>query len=159
MPGLRWSSLRHLWYLAVSPKSLWTPIGEQEIKERRKTLPEGHTRETNAARHTGPGWDQVETADDSVSFEPDSTPFVHPLTERETAEEVYGMIWKWAQTNPDAYQLAIQIMKNSNPEAYSHMSNDELQTVLQTHAETAARKSTETVYEKRRDDRAWGVSH
>ena len=143
----------------MSRKSLWTPIGEKEIKERRRNLPEGHTRETNAARHTGPGWDQVETADDSVTFEADSTPFVHPLTERETAEEVYGMIWKWAQTNPDAYQLAIQVMKAHNPDAYSHMSNDELQTELQTHAENAARKSTEAVYEKRRDDRAWGVSH
>ena len=143
----------------MSAKSLWTPIGEKEIKEKRKNLPEGHIRETNTARHTGQGWDQVASDGDTVTFEAEATPFVHPTMERDVAEEVYGMIWTWAQTSPEAYQIAIQIMRNSNPDAFGHMSNDELQTELQSHAEAAARKSTETVYEKNREDRKWGVSH
>ncbi len=146
----------------MSAKSLWTPIGEKEIKEKRKRLPEGHTRETNTARHAGEGWDQVPSDGDTVTIDADieeESPFVNPIMERDVAEQVYGMIWEWAQTSPEAYQLAIQVMKQSNPDAYSHMSNDELQTVLQTHAEDASRKSTETVYEKNREDRKWGVSH
>ena len=143
----------------MSAKSLWTPIGEKEIKEKRRNLPEGHVRETNTARHTGQGWDQVASDGDTVTFESESAPFVHPLMERDVAEQVFGMMWTFAQSGPEQYQLAIQIMKNSNPVAYSHMSNDELATILQTHAEDAARKSTETVYEKNREDRKWGVSH
>ena len=148
----------------MSAKSLWTPIGEKEIKKWRKDLPEGHSREghLNTAVHKGEGWDRVESDGDTVTFDADieeESPFVNPIMERDVAEMVYGMIWEWAQTSPEAYQLAIQVMKTTNPDAYSHMSNDELQTVLQAHAEDASRKSTETVYEKNREDRKWGVSH
>lgn len=150
----------------MSAKSIWTPIGEKEIKDWRKKLPEGHTRESNAARSTGAGWDPVKADGDTVTIEgpevettPEGQQFIHPLMEREAAEEVFGQVWQWAQKNPQAYQLAIQIMKNSNPEAYGHLSNDELQTKVREHAEAAARKATQDVYEKQREARIWGVSH
>ena len=55
------------------------------------------------------------------------------------------MMWEWAQSSPHAYALMAQIMRNGNPSAYSHLSEDELATHIEQHAKDAARAATETV--------------
>lgn len=129
-------------------KSLWTPITEDEVKEWRRDLPKGHMREFNTAHTTLPQ-DDVDVDGDEVTV---STPKVQQIAQaappREVAEEIFGQVWKWATKNPDAFKLMAQIVRNSYPAEYSHMSQDELEAKIKEHAEAAARKATEQVYEK-----------
>ena len=70
-------------------------MGEKEIKQSRKTLAEGHTREWNSAHHTGEGWDRVESDGGKVTFDSPvpaekAAEYLHPAIERDVADQVYG---------------------------------------------------------------------
>ena len=133
-------------------------------KERRAGYPnlkKGHERQANTARHTGVGWDEVDETDGSVEVnvlgqEKPADRFYGPgNTEepRRVAEDIYGMMWKWAQSSPHAYALMAQIMRHNNPTAFSHLTEDELAAEMEQHAKDAARKATETVYKDNKWDR------
>lgn len=119
-------------------------IGDKEIKEGRKRLPKGHTRETNTA-HTV-GYDQVDSDDDSVSLTVAPTHIAQAAIPREVADDIFGMMWDWGRKSPEAYALMVQIMRNSDHEAFGHLSDDELREKIEQHARDASRKATETVY-------------
>lgn len=139
-----------------------------EINRRQKerglgfpNLEKGHEREINTMHHTGAGWDQVDETDGSVEVnvlgkEVPADRFYGPgNTEepRQVAEDIYGMMWKWAQSSPHAYALMAQIMRSGNPLAYSHLSETELATHIEQHAKDAARAATETVFKEKKWDR------
>ncbi len=139
-----------------------------EINRRQKERQAGHPNlkkgselQANTAHHTGVGWDEIDETDGSVEVnvlgkEIPADRFYGPgNTEepRRVAEEVYGMMWKWAQKSPEAYALMAQIMRNSNPLAYSHLSETELATHIEQHAKDAAREATESVFKEKKWDR------
>lgn len=136
-------------------------MSSKEIKAHRKQLPEGHIREQNVARHVGPGWDPVDETDGSVAVdvlgkEKQAPQFYGPgntETPRQVADEIYGMIWKWARSSPETFALMAQIVRHNEPDAYGHLSDDELATKIEQHAKDAARKATETVYKDKNWDR------
>ena len=134
---------------------------QQERQAGHPNLKKGHMLETRIGVHAGPGWDQVDETDGSVEVnvlgkEIPADRFYGPgNTEdpRKVADEIYGGMWKWAQSSPHAYALMAQIMRHGNPLAYSHLSEDELATHIEQHAKDAARKATETVYKDKNWDR------
>ena len=133
----------------MASKGPWKSISSDEIAEGRKHLAKGHTRETNTA-HTV-GYDSVEALDDQVSLTPMPQTTAQAAPPREVAEEIYGMVWKWAQGSRENFQLMAQIIRTSHPDAYGHLSDDELATKIEQHAKDASRKATEDVYEENWD--------
>jgi hypothetical protein len=125
-------------------------MSAREIAEHRRTLPKGHVREQNTA-HTV-GLDPVEADGDSVTV---STPAVQQIAQamppREVAQDIYGMIWNWAKGDRKNFALMAQIVRNSYPDAYGHLSDDELASKIEQHARDAARAATEEVYSDRWD--------
>jgi hypothetical protein len=103
-------------------------------------------RETNTA-HTV-GYDNVESDGDSVSLTPMPQTTAQAAPPREVAEEIYGMVWKWASGSRENFQLMAQIIRKSHPDAYGHLSDDELATKIEQHAKDASRKATEDVYDE-----------
>ena len=126
--------------------SNWEPISEDDVKEWRKHLPKGAIRETNTARTVG--YEEVESEDgDSAVMTKGPTHIAQAAVPREVAREVFGMMWEWGRKSPEAYALMVQIMRNSDHEAFGHLSDDELRTKIEQHAKDAARKATEDVYD------------
>ena len=130
-------------------ESLWTPVSEQEVRDWRKGLKKGHVREINTARHDG--WDTVTEEDGKVEVTPPVTSIVQAAPPREVADEIFGMVWNWAQSNPEAYSIMAQMLRASYPAEYGHLSEDELRSKLKEHAKTAARTATEKVYREKWD--------
>lgn len=130
-------------------------MDDAEVKAWRRRLPKNWTRQPIAqVRSVGPGWEPVEADGDTVKVE--APRFYGPgntAPARQVAEDVYGMVWKWAQSNPQAYQLAVHLMRRHNPAAFGHLSNEQLQAKLEEHAKAAAREATETTYRANRWDR------
>ena len=124
-------------------------MGEDEIKERRKHLEKGHTREQNTM-HTA-GYDTVEAVDDNVTI-PMPQQVATAASPREVAEEIYGMMWLWAQGSRENFALMAQMVRTQEPGAYGHLSDDELATKMETHAKDASRKATEKVYKEQWDE-------
>lgn len=126
-------------------------MAEDEVRDWRKSLRKGHVREVNTARHEG--WEKVEADDDGqvVVSTPPVTSIVQAAPPREVADEIFGMIWQWAQSNPEAYAIMAQMLRASYPAEYGHLSEDELKSKLKEHAKTAARTATETVYREKWD--------
>ncbi len=140
--------------------------GEIDRRQRERqaghpNLKEGHQRETNTMHHLGAGWAPADETDGTVEVnvlgqEKPAKRFYGPgNTEepRRVAEDVYGQMWKWAQSSPEAYALTAQIMRHNNPSAFSHLTEDELAAQMEQHAKDAARKATETVYKNNKWDR------
>ncbi len=124
----------------------WTPISEDEISEWRKDLPEGAIRETNTA-HTA-GLDETESDGATATIHtPPVTHIAQAAIPREVAEDIYGMMWKWGSSNRENFALMAQIVRNSNPDAFGHLSDDELATKIEQHAKDAAIKATQDAYE------------
>jgi len=115
----------------------------------RKDLPKGAIREANTARTVG--LDTVEADGDTVTFDPSSKEkrFL-PLTElaapREVADQIFGMMWMWAKSSRENFQLMAKMIRHNEPDAYGHLSDDELATKLEDHARAASRKATENAY-------------
>ncbi len=130
----------------VSANSPWKPVTSDEIATHRKTLPKGHTREQNTA-HTV-GYEQVEADGDSVEITPTPMPqsAAQAAVPRQVADDIFGMIFEWAKGSRETYQLIMKIMRQNDPEAFGHLSDDELATKIEEHARSAARKATEMVY-------------
>lgn len=134
---------------------------QKERQQGHPNLDKGHTLQTNTAHHTGPGWDPVDETDGSVEInvlgeEKPADRFYGPGNTdepRRVAEDIYGMMWKWAQSSPEAYALMAQITRHNNPLAFSHLSDDELATKIEQHAKDAARAATETVFKDEKWDR------
>lgn len=130
----------------ASARPKWEPIGDREVKEWRRDLPKGAIRETNTA-HTL-GYDQADSDGDMVALEaPSVTPLTALASPREVAEEVFGQVWEWARGSRESFQLMAQIVRNNNPEAYGHLSDDELATKIEQHAKDAGRKATEEAFD------------
>ncbi len=127
----------------------WESISEDEVKDWRKHLDKGAIRETNTA-HTV-GYEEVESEDgESVSIDtPNTTPthIAQAAVPREVANDIFGMMWEWGKSSPDAYALMVQIMRNSDHAAFGHLSDDELRTKIEQHARDASRKATKMVYD------------
>ena len=122
----------------------WEPISEDDVKDWRKHLDKGTIRESNTARTVG--YEEVEADGDSVTITKAPTHIAQAAVPREVAQEIFGMMWEWGRKSPDAFALMVQIMRNSNPEAFGHLSDDELRTKIEQHAKDAARQATEDVY-------------
>ena len=122
----------------------WEPISEDDVKDWRKHLDKGVIRESNTARTVG--YEEVEADGDSVTITKAPTHIAQAAVPREVAQEIFGMMWEWGRKSPDAFALMVQIMRNSNPEAFGHLSDDELRTKIEQHAKDAARQATEDVY-------------
>lgn len=140
--------------MAPTNDTLWTPLGEKEIKEWRKDLPKGHVRESNTAHHLYP---TTEAEGDTAAVETPSSGGAVPLARtappREVAEEIFGLMWMWARENPANYAIMAQMVRHNNPDAFGHLSDDELRTKLEQHAKDAGRKATEEVYKDNQWDR------
>ena len=127
-------------------------MSDDEIAERRRhpAPAKGVTREQNTA-HTV-GYDPVEADGDQVVV---STPPVRTIQEaapaREVAEDIYGMVWKWAQGSRENFAVMAKIVRAAEPAAYGHLSDDELATKIETHARDASRKATEKLYRDKWD--------
>jgi len=130
----------------ASANSPWKPITSDEIAEHRRTLPKGHTREQNTA-HTV-GYEPVESDGDTAVITPTPMPqsMAQAAVPREVANDIFGMIFEWAKGSRETYQLIMKIMRQNDPEAFGHLSDDELATKIEEHARAASRKATETVY-------------
>ncbi len=126
----------------------WRSMSEAEIKEGRKRLPKGHTREQNTA-HTV-GYDYIESDGDEVAMSTITKPthMSQAAIPREVAEDIYGQMWGWAQGSKDNFAVMAQMIRTNEPDAYAHLSDDELATKLKDHAQTAARAAVEGVYKK-----------
>ena len=138
----------------ASPNELWTPIKEREIKEWRKHLPKGHVREVNTAYTTG--LEQVGADGDTATMETPrggTVPLARTAPPREVAEEIFGLMWMWARENPANYAIMAQMVRHNNPNAFGHLSDDELRSKLEEHAKAAGRKATEEVYKDKNWDR------
>ncbi len=128
----------------------WKPINEDEVKDWRKHLAKGTIRESNTA-HTV-GYEEIDSDDgDTVSVNTTPTHIAQAAVPREVANDVFGMMWEWGKSSPDAYALMVQIMRNSNHAAFGHLSDDELRSLIEQHAKDAARRATEDVYGKKWD--------
>ncbi len=125
----------------------WTPISEKESKKRRETLPKGHTREQRVGRTVGYDSDN----DAVITPTPMPVSMAQAAVPREVADDIFGMIFEWAKGSRETYQLIMKIMRKSDPDAFGHLSDDELATKIEQHARDAARKATETVYKKHWD--------
>lgn len=134
---------------------LWTPLKEDEIKEWRRDLPKGHVRESNTAHHLYPTTDAE--GDRAVVEAPASSggkvPLARTAPPREVADEVFGLMWLWAKKNPENYALMAQIVRHNNPDAFGHLSDDELRTKLEEYAKSAGRRAAEAVYKENDWDR------
>ena len=139
----------------ASDNELWTPINQDELKKWRRDLPKGSVRETNTAYYTG--LEPAESDGDTAFLESSSSDGTVPLAQtappREVAEDIFGLMWLWAQQNPQNYALMAQMVRHNNPAAFGHLSDDELKTKLEQHAKDAGRKATEDVYKERSWDR------
>ena len=122
----------------------WEPISEDDVKDWRKHLDKGAIRETNTAYTVG--YDPIESDDGESATLTAPTHIAQAAVPREVANEIFGQIWEWACKSPDAFALMVQIMRNSNHEAFGHLSDDELRTLIEQHARDASRKATEGVY-------------
>ncbi len=123
---------------------------EAEIVEGRKHLDKGHTREQNTA-HTV-GYDNIEADGNDVKIVM-PTHMSQAAIPRDVAEEIFGQMWGWASGSKENFALMAQMIRKQEPDAYGHLSDDELATKLQDHAKAAARKAVEEVYKK--DSNKW----
>ncbi len=128
----------------ASAKKLWQPIGEDEIKDWRKRLPEGHVREDRVGTHAS--YDTVEAEGDQVTLTQNPVSMAGAAIPREVAEDIFGQIYNWATSNRQAYQLMVKIMRQNNPAEFGHLSDDELEAKIKQHAQDAARKAVEDTY-------------
>ena len=124
-----------------------------EIKEWHKDLPEGHVRETNTAVHNYPTTDAEGDTATLESSSGGAVPLARTAPPREVAEGIYGLMWVWARENPANYAIMAQMVRHNNPEAFGHLSDDELKTKLEEHAKAAGRKATEQVFKDNKWDR------
>ena len=137
----------------ASDNELWTPLKGDELKEWRKDLPKGHVRESNTARHNYPTADSDGDVASLESPSDGTVPLARTAPPREVAEDIFGLMWLWAQQNPQNYALMAQMVRHNNPDSFGHLSDDELRTKLEDHAKEAGRKATEQVYKERTWDR------
>lgn len=127
----------------------WEPISGDKLKAWRRDLPKGHTREVNTARHES--YAVADSDGDDAFFTDDDTSGYTPLTElaspREVADEIFGLMWTWAKGSRENFQLMARMIRHNEPDAYGHLSDDELSTKLEQHAKDASRKATENAYD------------
>ena len=120
------------------------------MREWRKHLPKGHIRETNVA-HTS-GYEEIEAEGDQVTLEtPPVTNIRQAAPPREVADDIFGMVWNFARGSRERYPFVAQIIRHNYPEAFGHLSDDELKDKIKEHAEAAARSATEEVYRQKWD--------
>lgn len=123
-----------------------------EIAERRRhpAPPKDVIREQNTA-HTV-GYEPVESDGDQVTIK---TQPVNTIQEaapaREVAEDIYGMMWNWAQGSRENFAVMAKIVKASNPASFGHLTDTELAVKIEQHARDAARKATEKLYRDKWD--------
>ena len=125
-------------------------MSEDEIVERRKHLDKGYTREQNTA-HTV-GYDNVEADGNDVKIVM-PTHMAQAAIPRDVADDIFGQMWSWASGSRENFALMAQMIRKQEPDAYGHLSDDELATKLEGHAKAAARKAVESVYKK--DSNQW----
>lgn len=120
----------------------------------RRDLSKGAVRETNTARTIG--YDPINADGDTVQLDTaQSSPM--KLTElaspREVADDVFGMMWQWAKGSRENFALMAQMIRHNEPDAYGHLSDDELATKLEEHAKGASRRATEKEFTENKWDR------
>jgi len=132
---------------SANPLPAWEPIEGDDLAAWRRDLPKGAIRESNTAKTVG--FDPIGSDGDTVTFD-DTASSPMKLTElaspREVADEVFGMMWLWAKSSRENFALMAQMIRHNEPDAYGHLSDDELATKLEGHAKAAARKATVTEY-------------
>ena len=129
----------------ASDNPAWEPIEGDELAKWRRDLPKGAIRETNTA-HTV-GLDVAQSDGDTAAIDrPAVTPLTQIAVPREVAEEIFGMMWGWASRSRENFNLMAQMIRHNEPDAYGHLSDDELATKLEQHAKDAARAATEKAY-------------
>ena len=124
-------------------------------------LKKGHTLQQRTGHHTGVGWDSIDETDGSVEVNVLGQEKVVPGTygpgntapPREVAEEIYGMMWKWAQKSRENFALMAKIVRHNNPLSFGHLTDEDLAAKIEGHAKDAARAATEKVYQARKWDR------
>lgn len=120
----------------------WEPISGEDVKKWRKRLPEGHIRETNTAYSLG--MDPTESDGDEAVFEKPATPVVDDP--RRVVNDLKKQILDWVTANRENAKLSVQIMRNSNPEAFRHRTDEDLIGMLVGHMEEKIQQATESVY-------------
>lgn len=120
----------------------WESISQDEVKKWRRDLPKGHVREYDTAHTTG--LPVADSEGDAATMERSGPPVIDDP--RAVVNDLRNIAIGWATESRQNAQLAVKLMRASNPEAFRHRSDDELIAMITGHYEKKIQEVTEKVY-------------
>lgn len=130
----------------MEPDDRITPMDNGEVKQWRRSLRPGWRRQPivtvqrESPKVTGDG--------DQAEVEVTPSKVTQPETPRVVAEQVYGDIYRWAQSSPEAYRVVTAMVRRRNPDAHQNLTDEQMMNRIKVWATEQGQKATATVYEQ-----------